>query len=89
MADNSTQPQRFHIERSISFGHILTTMTLIVGATIFFVRQETQIEVLKATVSALEIRMDRETSRTDNALAEIRVTFRRIEDKIDRKADRP
>lgn len=88
MADNTNQPQRFHIERSISFGHLLTTLTLIVGATIFFVRQETQIEVLKTNVAAIESRINRETYRTDAALSEIRSALRRIEDKIDRKEDR-
>ncbi|MDG4721140.1 hypothetical protein [Thalassospira aquimaris] len=88
MADQNNG-SKFHFEKTLNIGHLLTTVALIVSATIYVMRIESRIEVMEVTQHTMSLRIDRETGRTEAALAKIERYLQRIEDKIDRKADRP
>lgn len=79
---------KFHFEKTINIGHIITTATLIVAVTIYVMKIETRLEVVEVTQRGITVRIDREAGRTEAALAKIERYLQRIEDKLDRKADR-
>lgn len=80
---------KFHFEKTLNIGHVLTTVALIVTVTIYVMKIETRLEVVEVTQRSITVRMDREAGRTEAALAKIERYLQRIEDKLDRKADRP
>ncbi len=70
-------PEKFHIEKSISIGHILTTVTLLIGAVMYFNEFDKRISATEQEIKFLK------TQRIEDA--------RRIEkrlDSIDAKLDR-
>ena len=79
---------RFHIDRSVSVGHIVTTLALIGSLVVFALRTETKIEINAARIEATEKRIDRETLRTASEIEAIRASQIRMEDKIDRIIER-
>lgn len=79
---------KFHFEKTLNIGHVLTTVALIVTVTIYVMKIETRLEVVEVTQRSITVRMDREAGRTEAALAKIERYLQRIEDKLDRKADR-
>ncbi|MFV1850107.1 MAG: hypothetical protein ACMZ66_05305 [Thalassospira sp.] len=80
---------KFHFEKTLNIGHLLTTVALIVSVTIYVMKIETRLEVVEVTQRSLSVRLDREATRTEAAFAKIERYLQRIEDKLDRKADRP
>tara|TARA_R110000796_G_scaffold117736_1_gene230763 strand:- start:3699 stop:3962 length:264 start_codon:yes stop_codon:yes gene_type:complete len=80
---------KFHFEKTLNIGHLLVTVSTIVAVTVYVMRIESRIEVMEATQQYLSVRLDRETGRTEAALEKIDRSLQRIEDKLDRKADRP
>tara|TARA_R110001599_G_scaffold249901_2_gene449765 strand:- start:175 stop:468 length:294 start_codon:yes stop_codon:yes gene_type:complete len=84
MPDTQQKLGGFHIDKSISYGHLLTTVVLLVTAILYISKIETKLEVHDTRIRANEIRLDRERAQTDAAMAEIRETLRRLDDKMDR-----
>lgn len=74
----------FHLERSISVGHLITTVVIGVSALMYVTKMEARLDVHDSRLSAAEQRLDRERIQTDAAMAEIRATLRRLDDKMDR-----
>lgn len=69
--------EKFHIEKSISIGHILTTVTLLIGAVMYFNEFDKRISATEQEIEFLK------TQRIEDA--------RRIEkrlDSIDAKLDK-
>ena len=79
---------KFHIEKSMSVGHIVTTFTLIVALVVWGIRTESKIELNAARIFATEKRIDREASRQSEESAQIRNSLMRIEDKLERYVER-
>lgn len=79
---------KFHFEKTLNIGHLLTTAVLIVSVTIYVMQIESRINVMEVTQHNMSMRIDRETGRTEATLAKIERYLQRIEDKLDRKADR-
>jgi len=79
---------KFHIDKSMSVGHIVTTITLIGALVVWGIRTESKIELNAARIVATEKRIDREASRQSSESAQIRNSLMRIEDKLDRYVER-
>lgn len=74
--------------REVSLGHILQAITIAAAVAAFFMRVEARVEVLEVRHTALADRVERNEARATAQMAEIRETLRRIEDKLDKKADK-
>ena len=71
----------WHLEKRVTVGHILTTVSAFGSLAYFLATQDTRIAVLEHKVDANEQRMERD-------IGEIKGMLIRIEDKMDRKADK-
>lgn len=80
--------KQWHLERSVSVGHILTTVTLVVAALIYVLRVEGRVDLVERATHNNQERIARVEQRVNVDIAEIKTLLRRIEDKLDRKADR-
>lgn len=82
---------KFHIDKSISYGHIITTLTLVVALIGGLVTTDRRIEnnadeIEKNTlrISASEARIEREVQFQTADRELVRTQMTRIEDKLDR-----
>ena len=78
----------WHLDRRISVGHLVTTLVAALGAVVWIQRLEANL-MLEAQATAVQsLRIDRLEQRTEGQLREIRAALARIEQKLDRKADK-
>lgn len=87
----TTPPRRLGLQfdPTVNAGHVLTTATLLVGLIIWGARLEARVDQEKDTRERFEMQYHRDRLTDSRGADEIKATLRRIEDKIDRKADRP
>ena len=79
---------RWHLDRRVSVGHIVTTLAVAVGVVLWMQRLEAG-TMLNAQAAALQsVRIDRLEDRTESQFREIKESLARIEQKLDRKADK-
>ena len=80
--------QEWHIDKSISVGHMVSTLAL-AGALMGFVfSTNTKVETVQVRVDAIEHRMTRGEIRQADDMAIIRASLSRLEDKLDRAVER-
>lgn len=80
--------QEWHIDKSISVGHMVSTIAL-AGALMGFVfSTNTKVETVQVRVDSIEHRMSRGEIRQADDMAIIRTSLSRLEDKLDRAAER-
>jgi hypothetical protein len=87
----SNGAEKFHIDKSISYGHIITTLTLVValiGGLITTDRRiednRDEIEKNSLRIAASEARVQREVDRQAADRQQMQSQMQRIEDKLDR-----
>jgi len=79
---------RWHLDRRVSVGHIVTTLAVAVGVVLWMQRLEAG-TMLNAQAAALQsVRIDRLEDRNERQFREIKESLARIEQKLDRKADK-
>ena len=71
----------WHLRKEITIGQIVTMVTVIIGLITWGTSVESRLLILEKSNKTLEKRLDRD-------FANIKKTLYRIEDKIDRKADK-
>lgn len=74
---------------TINAGHIMTTATLLVGLVIWGARLEARVDQERDTRERFEMQYQRDRLAEGKGADEIKAALRRIEDKLDRKQDRP
>ena len=84
-------PTKFHLDKSISVGHLVTTVTLVVALIGGLVTTDRRIEnnadeIDKNTlrIEAAEARATRESERQAEDRQQVRAQLQRIENKLDR-----
>lgn len=78
----------WHIDKSISVGHMVSTLAL-AGALMGFVfSTNTKVEMVGVRLDAVEQRVTREVARQAEDMAAIRTSLQRLEDKLDRAVER-
>lgn len=80
--------QSFHIEKSISVGHILTTIALIVGGLMYLSDQDKRIEANAATIEFFKAQRVEDISRAESQRAEDNKRIEKQLDNINQKLDR-
>lgn len=79
--DHIETTSRWHLDKRINIGHLLTTVGLVVGVMVWGSKMESRTAVVENTVAL-------QGNATQKELGEIKDALRRIEDKLERKADR-
>ncbi len=78
----------WHLDRRVSVGHIVTTLAVAVSLVVWLNDIDKRISVLEEIAQQHAERFDRTDKRWEQELINLRRMLERIEDKIDRKADR-
>ena len=76
-----TNPGQFN--RTISVGHIITTIGLIVGGFTFIYDLKNKVAIQEFKISAIEERLERVVGRADDQFSQIMDHLVRLEEKID------
>ena len=79
----------WHLKKEVSVGHIVTTVTILISAAAYVNSVETRFTEAEMRDMAIVERINRAEAWQQKELAEIKTYLRRIEDKLDRKADKP
>lgn len=77
MTNPQPQPQKFHLEKSISVGHILTTVVILVGAITYFNDFDKRISATEQEIEFIKAQRVEDSRRIEKRL-----------DSIDAKLDR-
>lgn len=78
---------KWHIDRSISVGHIISTISLLILIGAAYSNMNTRIETQSVRIDSVEQRIDRETQRQQQDMATIRQSLNRIEDRLERLSE--
>jgi hypothetical protein len=73
---------------TITLGNLLTALSMGVGLFVYAMTVETRLTTLKDKDIELEKRIERDTKLYMDSLGEIKTGLHRIEDKLDKKADK-
>lgn len=79
---------RWYLDRRVSVGHIVTTLVVAVGVVLWLQRLETSTVLNAQSLAHQSVRVDRLDDRTERQFRDIKAALTRIEEKLDRKADR-
>ncbi|MPY69207.1 MAG: hypothetical protein GEU92_03875 [Alphaproteobacteria bacterium] len=87
---------RWHLDRRVSVGHIVTTVVVATSAIVWMLRLESRVLLNEQAIVAQADRIGWVERAVKEDQAEIRLSLNRIwnglqrvEDKLDRKADKP
>lgn len=89
MSEHHPRRVGLQFDPTINAGHIMTTATLLVGLVIWGARLEARVDQERDTRERFELQYQRDRLAEGKGADEIKAALRRIEDKLDRKADRP
>ncbi|MFT5439125.1 MAG: hypothetical protein ACI9MJ_000986 [Alphaproteobacteria bacterium] len=78
----------WHLDKRVSVGHIVTTLAVAVSVVIWLNNIDKRISVVEEIAQQHAERFDRTEKRWEQELINVRRMLERIEDKLDRKADR-
>jgi len=76
----------WHIDKSISVGHMATTIAVIAMLIGTWAQMNTRIETQAVQIQAIDKRIDREGARQAEEMRQIRQSLMRIEDRLERMA---
>ena len=82
------QKQKWQVSKEISYGHLLTILSVAIAALVFTVRLEGRINVNSEAISNNAKSLDRINSRMNTQYYEIIRRLEKISAKIDKKADK-
>lgn len=77
----------WHIDKSISVGHMVTTLALVGMLVASWSQMNTRIETQGVQIEAIDKRIDRENVRQAEEMRQIRQSLNRIEDRLERMAN--
>jgi ribose 1,5-bisphosphokinase PhnN len=79
----------WHLEKSISIGHIITTIAIAGSVLTWAMRMDTRVSIVETQIHYSAEQQQRLESSGREGMNEIKAALIRIENKIDRKADKP
>lgn len=99
MSDSQNGKPHWTVDRRVNIGNLVTTFVFVITAVVWFVRLEGQVESNKDNISNNAREIERSEgrqmttiyaveSRQNSKFSEIKTLLQRIDDKLDRKADK-
>jgi hypothetical protein len=79
------EKDEWHLKKEVSVGHIISTVTFLIGMIAWGVNVEKTQSVHTSDIRNLEQRMNRSDGQVADALKEIKTALNRIEDRLNRK----
>lgn len=87
MSDQQGDPSQFKLrvryDPTINAGHVLTMLTVVMSVVIWGLRLEGRVDGEEAARKSFIEQYQRDLSRNDRTLDELKIMTRRIEDKVD------
>jgi hypothetical protein len=80
--------ERWHLDRRVSVGHIVTTILVAVSAAVWMMRLESHILAQSARIDWIEQAVKEDQVEIKSTLRRIWDTLRRVEEKVARKVDK-
>lgn len=84
MSESPTNPQNWHISKTINLGHLVTTGLMLVSLLWFFAQQDSRISQAELNIKHLQDSRAQDLARSEKKFDEIRSYMLRIEAKLDR-----
>ena len=84
----SVMTGRWQIDKTVSVGHIVSSILLATALVTVWSNMNTKIETQGVRITAVESRIDREAQRQREDMAQIRESLNRIEDRLERITDK-
>jgi len=78
----------WHLEKSISVGHIITTITIAGSVFLWAMKMDSRVSVLEATNAYSQYNAEKAEARWSNSINRLEATLIRIETKLDNKQDK-
>ena len=78
---------KWEIDKSVSIGHIISTLALIGGLVGVWGNMNTKVETQAVRIDSIEQRVDREAARQRQDMERIHQSLNRIEDRLERLAE--
>ena len=78
----------WHIDKRLSISHLITTAMMLGGLLWWAAGMEGRMALIEREVQAVDVRIDREMSRNAADLERISLQLSRIEDRLERLAER-
>jgi hypothetical protein len=79
---------KFHVDKSISVGHMVSTLALAGALAGFVFSTNTKVETVAIRVNNIEQRVERDAARQVQDMGLLRDQLSRMEDKLDRVIER-
>lgn len=87
--DQTGGSRRVHFDRTVSLGHIIQVVVILIPVATWGIRVETRQAEVDVRLFALQREMDRNDVVLNDKLRALQVTLDRIENKLDNKVDKP
>jgi len=84
----SAMTNGWHIDKRLSISHLITTTGLLAGFIWWAAGMESRMALIERDVQGVEVRIDREMIRNQADLERISQQLNRIEDRLERMAER-
>ena len=81
--ENTYMSNGSQFNRSLSIGHIITTIGLVIGGFTFIYDLKNEVQIQQFKLEAVTARLDRVVQRTDDQFGEIMDHLIRLEEKLD------
>jgi hypothetical protein len=88
MEEQENRRRHWHLEKSISVGHIITTVAIAGSVLTWAMRMDTRVSVIETQIHYSAEQQKRIESTGREGLNEIKASLIRIESKLDGKADK-
>ena len=84
----SDEPIGWHVDKRLSIGHIITTLTVAVAVIAWMQNLESRVELNKQAITFNAQAIDKNNEDVRQSLLQLIVMVQRLEDKLDRSGDR-
>ena len=81
-------PGGWHLDKRVSVGHIVTTITVAIGLAVFLLRLESRVDINSQAITYNTERINDAEQRMKDDMTDIKGSLVRIEAKLDSKADK-
>jgi 6-phosphogluconate dehydrogenase len=88
MTANQDLAGRWHLKKEIQLGHIITTITVALAATVYVQKIEQRLAVVESQISSQRERDDRQDKLANDTYVLLRQQLERMDAKLDRLVEK-
>ena len=80
--------QHWHLEKSVSVSHIISTVMIVISALIFAIKMDSRVTMLEQAIMTQHSTDDKQDSERLRVATELKTNLKDINDKLDRLIER-